>query len=109
MSLGAKIRELRIKNNLSLQDVADNTGISKAHVWDMERGNSSNPSIELVAKLADVFKVSVSYLVGEAFDSNDEKGEMVAMYRGLKDLDPHEREAVQGLIDVYLKRKKEGK
>lgn len=99
MSLGTRIKELRIKNNLSLQDVADKTGISKAHVWDMEKGNSGNPSVELVTKLADLFKVSVAYMVGEDPSVSGEKPELIALYRDLKKLEPQTLEAIQGFVD----------
>ena len=55
MSLGVRLKELRIKKGKSLQEVADAVGASKAHVWDMETGRSKNPSIELLLKLAKFF------------------------------------------------------
>ncbi|RYZ14643.1 MAG: XRE family transcriptional regulator [Myxococcaceae bacterium] len=53
MSFGVRLHELRIRNSMSLQNVATAIGISKAHVWNMEKGTSDNPSIELVIKLVD--------------------------------------------------------
>ena len=35
MALAAKIKELRLKKGLSLQDLADAVGASKAHIWDL--------------------------------------------------------------------------
>ena len=60
MALASKIKELRLKKKKSLQDVADDVGASKAHIWDFETGKSSNPSIELLTKLAKCFDVSVA-------------------------------------------------
>ena len=37
MSLGARLRELRIKKNRSLQNVADAVKASKAHIWEIEK------------------------------------------------------------------------
>jgi len=65
MSLGARLKDLRIKKNQSLQDVADAIGASKAHIWDIERGSSKNPSMDLLDRLANHFGVSVTFLVGE--------------------------------------------
>ena len=42
MTLGEKIKELRIAHNESLQQLADEIGISKAHLWELERNNSQN-------------------------------------------------------------------
>ena len=61
MSLGTRIFDLRQTAKVSLQHVADAVGISKAHVWELEKGRSANPSFELVQKLANSF-VSCSRL-----------------------------------------------
>lgn len=106
MSLGARLKELRIKKRQSLQDVADAVGASKAHIWEIERGGSKNPTMELLNKLADHFAVSVSYLVGEQ-PSDEETQGVVALYRELKGLDARDRETIR-LIMQRLKEKKGG-
>lgn len=50
---------------MSLQQVADTVGASKAHVWELETGRSANPSLDLLGRLAGLFEVSIAYLVGE--------------------------------------------
>jgi len=37
---------------LSLQDVADRTGGTKAHVWELESGRSTNPTVKTLLGLA---------------------------------------------------------
>jgi transcriptional regulator with XRE-family HTH domain len=106
MSLGARLKELRIKKNQSLQDVAEAVGASKAHIWEIERGGSKNPTMELLNKLADHFAVSVSYLVGEQ-PSDEEAQGVVALYRELRELDEKDRETIR-LIMQRLKEKKGG-
>jgi transcriptional regulator with XRE-family HTH domain len=69
MPIGDKIKELRIRNKQSLQQVADSVGVSKAHIWEMERGTSANPGLELLKKLAEHFKVTVAYLADDAVAS----------------------------------------
>lgn len=63
MTLGEKIKELRIKHRESLQELAESIGISKAHLWELERNNSQNPSLETLKNLAQHFKVSIDSLV----------------------------------------------
>ena len=65
MSLATKLKELRVRKKQSLQDVADAIGASKTHVWDLETGRSSNPSVDLLTKLATHFQVRIADLVGE--------------------------------------------
>ncbi len=69
MSLGARIKELRLKKGASLQTVADAVGASKPHIWELERGTTKNPSLELLTKLATYFRVSVDYLAGTGEDN----------------------------------------
>jgi len=96
MSLGARLKQLRIKKNKSLQEVADAVKASKAHIWEIEQGRSKNPSMDLLSGLADYFDVSVSYLVGE--NPDEEEAELVAMYRVLKKLTPSERERMRAIM-----------
>jgi len=71
MSLASKLKELRMKAGESLQQVADGVGVSKAHIWDLERGESANPSLELLKNIAAHFKVTVAYLADETAAPRD--------------------------------------
>ncbi|MCG2626316.1 helix-turn-helix domain-containing protein [Bradyrhizobium sp. WYCCWR 13023] len=108
MSLASKIKELRVKKKKSLQDVADEVGASKAHIWDLETGKSSNPSIELLTKLAKCFGVSVAEMIGENPAAKDVDPQVVAMYRELKELSPADRQAIQVMMDHLKTRKPKG-
>jgi transcriptional regulator with XRE-family HTH domain len=108
MTLASKIKELRLKKNKSLQQVADSVGASKAHIWDLETGKSKNPSIDLLTKLAKCFGVSVAELIGENPAAKDVDPQVVAMYRELKDLSPPDRQAIQAMMDHLKSRKPKG-
>src|SRR5713101_3244122 len=99
MSLFEKLAQLRQQAGESLQDVASAVGASKAHVWELETGKSQNPSIDLVRRLADHFKVSVAWLVGEAPFQGKEGEQVVALYRALNDLSRPNRQILQTIID----------
>ncbi len=105
MPFATRLHDLRIANRLSLQEVADQVGISKAHVWNLEKGQADNPSMELVVKLADLFRVRVADLVGENPDAPDEDPEMVAMFRDLKGLGDDDREIIRGLMEQLKSRR----
>lgn len=98
MSIANKIKKLRTQNNVSLQDLADAVKASKAHIWDIERGESRNPSLELLKRIADYFQVSIADLVGENPNAAGEPEELIALYRGLKDLSPEDRETINVLM-----------
>lgn len=107
MSFARKLHELRIKNRLSLQQVADQIDISKAHVFNLEKGITANPSMDLVVKLAELFRVRVADLVGENPDADDQPAEMVAMFRDLKNLDPGDLETIRIVMETLKKRREQ--
>jgi transcriptional regulator with XRE-family HTH domain len=99
MSLAARLKEHRIRKGMSLQDVADAVGASKAHIWDLETGRSKNPTIDLLAKLAKAFSVSIADLIGENPAGEGEDSSLVAMYRELQELSPRDREAIKRMVE----------
>jgi transcriptional regulator with XRE-family HTH domain len=106
MSFASKLHDLRIAQRLSLQNVADAVGISKAHVFNLEKGITANPSMELVKSLADLFKVRVADLVGENPEAEGEPAEMVSMFRDLKKLDESDREMIRMLMETMKNKRK---
>lgn len=108
MALGARLKALRMKKGKSLQEVADQVGVSKAHIWDLESGNSSNPSMDLLTNLANYFETSVSSLVGENPKESEDPA-LIAMFRDLKKLDPTDRETISAVMKTLQKQKDKGK
>lgn len=107
MTLASKLRELRIAKRLSLQDVADAVDISKAHVFNLEKGITKNPSMDLVNKLADLYRVRVSDLVGENPDAEDQPAEVIAMFRDFRDLTKEDREMIGMMIETMKKKRRD--
>ena len=98
MQIGEHIFSLRHKSGQSLQDVADAVGVSKAHIWELEKGRSSNPSFDLVRKLAKHFGVSVDALVGDADEPVAEDMQIERIHRDLLDLSERDRGVVEATI-----------
>ena len=106
MSLGSRLAKLRRKKAQSLQEVADAVGVSKAHIWELEKRRTDNPSMALVTRLADHFGVSVAYLVGEDIESPDDReGQLQRMFRQAKQLGPDERNILDDMMKSLLKRR----
>lgn len=61
--LGERIRELRRKQDLTLEGLAEQSGVSRAMISKVERGEK-NPTIVVTAKLAEAFGLTLSQLVG---------------------------------------------
>ena len=107
MSFARKLHDLRLARRLSLQNVADAVGISKAHVFNLEKGLAANPSMELVVKLAEQFRDRVADLVGDTPEADDQPPEMVAMFRDLKSLREEDRETIRMLMETMKKRREQ--
>lgn len=64
-----RLKELREKQGLTLDDIEEQTGIKRATFSRYENGKSE-PKIATWKKLADYFDVSVDYLIGHEKASN---------------------------------------
>jgi transcriptional regulator with XRE-family HTH domain len=63
VDLGKRLKELRIQNNMTQQQVADRIWVSKAMISSYELATRT-PSYEVLIKLSKLFGVSTDYLLG---------------------------------------------
>lgn len=98
MELGERLNSLRKKSGQSLQNVADAVGISKAHIWELEKGRSRNPSFDLMQKLAAHFGVTVSVLLGEAEEPGAVDLQIERIHRNLKTLSERDRRIIEEMV-----------
>ena len=103
MKVAARLAQLRREKNQSLQGVAEAVGVSKAHIWELERGRASNPSMALITRLADHFGVTVAFLVGEDTESPDSDPSLQRMFRQAAKLDQRERAILDDLMKTLLR------
>ncbi len=61
--LGGRVRELRGRRGFTLEALADRSGVSRAMISKLERGEK-NPTLVVAAKLAEGLGVTLSQLVG---------------------------------------------
>lgn len=104
MSVAARLNDLRMKKKKSLQEVADAVGVSKTHIWELEKGRSQNPSLEILTELADYFEVPIRTLVGEDFESSEDE-QLVRMFRQVGELGPADRDVLNDMIQSLRKRR----
>jgi len=90
----------------SLQDVANSVGVSKAYIWELEKGRSQNPSMEMLTKLANHFQVTIRRLVGEDPEAKGADEDSLRMFRQFSELTSAERAVLDDMIQSMLKRKK---
>lgn len=73
MDLGERIRSRREQEQLSLSEVARRARISKAYLSQLEHGESTQPSYDVLARLATALGSTVSDLTGRpaVWEPND--------------------------------------
>ena len=64
MTMGERIKYLRLKNKLTQTDIADYIGTNKQAVFKYENGIIKNIPLDKIEKIAEILHVSPAYLVG---------------------------------------------
>ncbi len=62
--MGSFIKARRVALGMSLQDVADAAGCTKAHVWEIEKGRAKNPTLWMILGLCDGLRCTMNDLLG---------------------------------------------
>jgi len=63
MVIGYRVKQLRRTNGMSQQDLGNLLGVSKVSVSGYENGTRV-PSMSILVKMVDIFKVSADYILG---------------------------------------------
>ncbi len=101
LNIGSKIIELRKQKGWSQTDLANAIEASRDMVGKYER-NDNLPSVEVAFKLADVFDVSVDYLLGKGKHAAYNK-ETVRRLEDIENLDQQTRSTLFNVIDTFLR------
>lgn len=62
-NIGERIQKIRLENHMSLSELAERASIAKSYLSNVERNIQSNPSIQLIEKIAEALGVSVNSLL----------------------------------------------
>jgi len=73
--IGKKLKATRLRNDMTIQELAEDSGVSSNMISRIERGLTT-PSVEILMKLATTFGMSISYFIEEA-----EKGSTIIYTR----------------------------
>jgi transcriptional regulator with XRE-family HTH domain len=104
IELGERLRKLRSARELSLRDLADQSGLTASFISQVERGRAS-PSIASLARLAEVLEVNV----GHFFEPAPPTGRLVRRderrtirLRGLGEVDEYATADPAGRLQVAI-------
>jgi transcriptional regulator with XRE-family HTH domain len=93
---GERIRALRKKKGLTLDQLAAVTESSKSYIWELENKNPPRPSAEKIAKIAAALDVTGDYLMG-ADDADLQTAEDKAFFRKYNQMTPDARARLRKL------------
>ncbi|MFO7982973.1 MAG: XRE family transcriptional regulator [Desulfuromonadales bacterium] len=63
--IGNKLKQIRLRNDMTIQELALKSEVSSNMISRIERGLTI-PSVDILMKLADAFRMSINYFVQEA-------------------------------------------
>ena len=71
MKLGEKIQKLRKQNEFSQEELAEKVTVTRQTIskWEL---NQSEPDLDFIAQLSNIFNVSADYLIKEELTKPDE-------------------------------------
>lgn len=101
MDLGNRIAELRKAQKWSQTDLANKIEASREAIGKYER-NEAVPSVEMAKKIADVFNVTLDYLVGEGQNAQFNK-QAIKRLEEITNLSDKERDTVFTVIDALIR------
>ena len=108
VTIGERIRELRVARKWTQNDLADKLGLDRTTISKWERQGGSEPDVATINKLADIFDVNSDYLLGRTNTPTPAKTcelpQTVAPYlpEGFDELSPEVKEEVLNFIDYIM-------
>lgn len=101
--LGEKLHELRKQKKLTLEALAEQAGLSKSYLWELENRESQRPSAEKLSALADALGVAVSYFIEEDVRAPEERHLDEAFFRNYQKLDADTKEQLRKILETFKK------
>ena len=65
MEIGSNVKKYRQIRGITLPDLAQQAGVSKAFLWEIESGKSKRPGAEVLFKIAEALNVTIAHLMGK--------------------------------------------
>lgn len=105
-----KLKSLRIDNRLTQEEVAEKINVSRCSLANYELGRRK-PTVEIFAKFAKFYNVSVDYLSGKLEEDSHSSyfKEQAEMFFMSEKITTEDKELIlQDIMDLYFRGKKQG-
>jgi transcriptional regulator with XRE-family HTH domain len=77
MNMGQKIKDLRIRNNMTLEELGNKVGVGKSTVRKWENGIIKDMKRDKIKNVADALGVSPAYLMGWEDAATEENADLL--------------------------------
>ncbi|WP_297446840.1 helix-turn-helix transcriptional regulator [Acidiferrobacter sp.] len=102
-AFGVRLRRLREAKKLTLQQVADAVGCTKAYIWELEMREGQRPTAERVQALAKVLGVTMEDVMGEPMSQVPEASPAdVAFFRTYAGMTEDEKVRVRQALKIIF-------
>ncbi|QJW78720.1 helix-turn-helix domain-containing protein [Burkholderia glumae] len=96
--LGDKIRAERKRLKLTLDELAQKTESSKSYIWELENRPVVRPSADKIRRIAEVFGVTVEYLLDEGKQTLTKSEADEVFFRRIGQLDAAKRAQLEKFL-----------
>jgi len=101
LNIGERITQLRKQANLSQTELAKKVAVSRTIVGNYER-NENAPSVEILLKIANVFDVSIDFLIGQGEIAKYDK-DMLKRIEDIANLSQEDQNGILYALDNLIK------
>ena len=101
--LSQKLKDLRTQKKLTLDQLSEQSGLSKSYIWELENRESQRPSAEKLSALSRVLGVSIDYFLEDVHSPEDRHLDE-AFFRGYRNLDSDSKEHLRNILEAFQKK-----
>lgn len=99
-TLGEKIRTLRKKAGLTLEQLADQIQASKSSVWELENKEKARPSADRIHEIARVLGVTPEFLLNDEATEATTSDLETAFFRRYQNLPTSTKKQLEDILNV---------
>lgn len=106
MTFGQKLRQLRKEKELSQDELSEKINVDGRHISRYENGRFM-PSADVIVKIAEVFNVSIDYLLfedGPRTPLKYKNKELIEKIKSLENITERDKETLINIIDAISAR-----
>ncbi|HMS04567.1 MAG TPA: helix-turn-helix transcriptional regulator [Burkholderiaceae bacterium] len=102
-AFGVRLRRLREAKKLTLQQVADAVGCTKAYIWELEMKDGQRPSAERIQAIAKVLGVTMEDVMGEPIEQVPQASpEDVSFFREYAGMTDEEKDRYRQALKIMF-------